>query len=96
MSLLTEIVAGKVTVRSGMQPDTLKLSSQLAILKLVHRTAFTLDHSLGDKSSGKNYYLRGIQGQVSSPVWNRDYFYLNGKVQEVCITRLTLCFAPLA
>ena len=21
--------------------------------------------------------------QVSRPVWNRDYFYLNGKIQEV-------------
>ena len=66
-----------------MQPDSLKLSSQLAFLKLLHKTAFKLDDSLGDKSSGKTYYLRGIQGQVSSPVWNRDYFYLNGKIQEV-------------
>ena len=47
-----------------MQPDSLKLSSQLAILKLLHKTAFSLDESLGDKSSGKTFYLRGIQGQV--------------------------------
>jgi len=66
-----------------MQPDSLKLTCQLAILKLVHRTAFKLDETLGDKSSEKAFYLRGIQGQVSRPVWNRDYFYLNGKIQEV-------------
>ena len=47
-----------------MQPDSLKLASQLAILKLLHKTAFKLDESLGDKSSGKTFYLRGIQGQV--------------------------------
>ena len=87
-------------VRTGMQPDSLKLSSQLAILKVVHRTAFKLDETQGDKASGKTFYLRGIQGQVrhgggfliflikpilqvSRPVWNRDYFYLNGKIQEV-------------
>ena len=70
-------------VRTGMQPDSLKLTSQLAILKVVHRTAFKLDETQGDKSSGKTFYLRGIQGQVSRPVWNRDYFYLNGKIQEV-------------
>jgi len=73
----------KVTVRSGMQPDSLKLSSQLAMLKLLHKTAFKLDETLGDKSSGRTFFLRGIQGQVSHPVWNRDYFYLNGKIQEV-------------
>ena len=66
-----------------MQPDSLKLSSQLAMLKLLHKTAFKLDETLGDKSSGRTYFLRGIQGQVSHPVWNRDYFYLNGKIQEV-------------
>ena len=47
-----------------MQPDSLKLTSQLAILKLVHRTAFKLDETQGDKSSGKTFYLKGIQGQV--------------------------------
>ena len=92
------VVTGTVRVRSGMQPDSLKLTSQLAILKLLHGTAFRLDETLGDKSSGKTFYLRGIQGQVfegscydrfnlsvqvSRPVWNRDYFYLNGKIQEV-------------
>ena len=51
-------------VRTGMQPDSLKLTSQLAILKVVHRTAFKLDETQGDKSSGKTFYLRGIQGQV--------------------------------
>ena len=29
-----------------MQPDSLKLSSQLAILKLLHKTAFSLDESV--------------------------------------------------
>ena len=53
-----------VTVRSGMQPDSLKLSAQLAMLKLLHRAAFQLEELLGDKSSGKTFYLRGIQGQV--------------------------------
>jgi len=81
--LVMATLPSKVTVRSGMQPDSLKLSSQLAILKLLHKTAFSLDESLGDKSSGKTFYLRGIQGQVSHPVWNRDYFYLNGKIQQV-------------
>lgn len=74
---------GLITVRTGMQPDSLKLSAQLAILKLLHKAAFQLDETLGDKSSGKTFYLRGIQGQVSRPVWNRDYFYLNGKIQEI-------------
>ena len=76
-------ISGVITVRTGMQPDSLKLSAQLAILKLLHKAAFQLDETLGDKSSGKTFYLRGIQGQVSRPVWNRDYFYLNGKIQEI-------------
>ena len=58
------LFAGSVRVRTGMQPDSLKLSSQLAILKVVHRTAFKLDETQGDKASGKTFYLRGIQGQV--------------------------------
>jgi len=73
---------GVLTVRSGLQPDSLKLSCQLEILKLLHRTAFQLDETLGDKSSGKTFYLRGIQGRVSRPVWARDYLYLTGKIQE--------------
>ena len=76
-------IVGLVTVRTGMQPDSLKLSSQLAILKMLHKAAFQLDEILGDKSSGKAFYLRGIQGQVSRPVWNRDYIYLTGKIQEI-------------
>ena len=52
-------------MRSGMQPDSLKLTAQLAILKVVHGAAFRLDDTLGDKSSGKTFYLRGIQGKVS-------------------------------
>jgi hypothetical protein len=44
-----------------MQPDSLKLSSQLAILKLVHRTAFSLEVKLGDKAVGKTTFLKGIQ-----------------------------------
>ena len=64
-----------------MQPDSLKLASQLAILKLLHKTAFKLDESLGDKSSGKTFYLRGIQGQVRKCIimdtGNYDYFVFN-------------------
>ena len=67
---------GKVTVRSGMQPDSLKLASQLAILKLLHKTAFKLDESLGDKSSGKTFYLRGIQGQVRKYIMDSGNYYL--------------------
>jgi len=74
---------GVMMIRSGLQPDTLKLTCQLDILKLLHQTAFCLDESLGDKSSGKTFYLRGIQGRVSRPVWARDYLYLTGKLQEV-------------
>lgn len=66
-----------------MQPDSLKLTTQLSILKMLHQAAFQLDETLGDKSSGKAFYLRGIQGQVSRPVWSRDYLYLNGKIQEI-------------
>jgi len=74
---------GVITVRSGLQPDSLKLTCQLGILKLLQQTAFSLDETLGDKSSGKTFYLRGIQGRVSRPVWARDYLYLTGKLQEV-------------
>ena len=55
----------RVTVRSGMQPDSLKLASQLAILKLLHRTALSLDERLGDKSSGRTSFIKGIQGEVN-------------------------------
>ena len=51
----------RVTVRSGMQPDSLKLASQLAILKLLHRTALSLDERLRDKSSGRNEI--GLEGE---------------------------------
>ena len=57
----------RVTVRSGMQPDSLKLASQLAILKLLHRTALSLDERLGDKSSGRTSFIKGIQGEVTDP-----------------------------
>ncbi len=50
---------------------------------MVHRTAFSLEVRLGDKPPGKTTFLKGIQGEVSRPVWNRDYFYLNAKVQQV-------------
>lgn len=66
-----------------MQPDSLKLCSQLAILKVVHWTAFRLEVRLGDRPAGKTSFLKGIQGEVSRPAWNRDYFYLNAKVQQV-------------
>jgi hypothetical protein len=66
-----------------MQPDSLKLSSQLAILKLIHRTADRLEVKLGDRPVGKTIFMKGIQGEVSRPTWNRDYFYLNAKVQQV-------------
>jgi hypothetical protein len=52
-------------------------------VKVVHRTAFSLEVRLGDKPPGKTTFLKGIQGEVSRPVWNRDYFYLNAKVQQV-------------
>ena len=67
-----------------MQPDSLKLASQLAILKLLHKTAFKLDESLGDKSSGKTFYLRGIQGQV------RKYI-LNSQFGSIIIILLSMC-----
>ena len=54
----------RVTVRSGMQPDSLKLASQLAILKLLQRTALSLDENLGDKASGRAFFIKGIQGEV--------------------------------
>jgi hypothetical protein len=50
-----------------MQPDSLKLSSQLAILKLVHRTAFSLEIRLGDKPIGKTIFLKGIQASHFLP-----------------------------
>jgi hypothetical protein len=52
-------------------------------VKVVHRTAFSLEVRLGDKPPGTTTFLKGIQGEVSRPVWNRDYFYLNAKVQQV-------------
>jgi len=69
--------------RSGLQPDSLKLVSQLVILKHLHQVAARLERTHGDKSGGKTFFLRGIQGEVTRPVWNRDYFYLNGLVQQV-------------
>ena len=69
--------------RRGRQPDFLKLSCQLAILKHIQAIAFRLQSTLGDKSGQKTFFLRGIQGEVSRPVWNRDYFYLNGLVQQI-------------
>ena len=47
-----------------MQPDSLKLASQLAILKLLQRTALSLDENLGDKASGRAFFIKGIQGEV--------------------------------
>ena len=39
----------RVTIRTGIQLDSLKLASQLTILKLLHRTALSLDERLWDK-----------------------------------------------
>jgi hypothetical protein len=46
-------------VRTGIpvQPDSLKL----AILKLVHRAAFSLEVKLGEKAVGKTTFLKGNQ-----------------------------------
>ena len=49
----------------------------------MQRTAFSLEARLGDKPPGKTAFLKGIQGEVSRPVWDRSYFYLNAKVQQV-------------
>ena len=70
-------------VRAGIKADSLKLVCQLAILKNLHKVGFKLEQTLGDKSSGRTLYLRGVQGEVSRPVWNRDYIYLNGLIQQV-------------
>eukprot|EP00088_Acartia_fossae_P056908 TRINITY_DN6635_c0_g2_i1.p1 TRINITY_DN6635_c0_g2~~TRINITY_DN6635_c0_g2_i1.p1 ORF type:complete len:756 (-),score=155.82 TRINITY_DN6635_c0_g2_i1:596-2863(-) len=72
-------------VRRGLQPDSLKLICQLAVLKHIHRVAFQLEVTQGDKSFGKHWYLRGVQGRVCNPVWNRDYFYFTGLINEIRI-----------
>jgi len=66
-----------------MQPDSLKLTSQLVILKHLHAVAFRIEKTQGDKSGGRTYFMRGIQGEVCRPVWNRDYLYLLGLVQQI-------------
>ena len=42
-----------------------------------------IEKTQGDKSGGRTYFMRGIQGEVCRPVWNRDYLYLLGLVQQV-------------
>ena len=51
----------RVTIRTGIQLDSLKLASQLTILKLLHRTALSLDERLRDTSSGRNEI--GLEGE---------------------------------
>ena len=66
-----------------MQPNSLKLTSTLCILKNLHRVAEAIENTYGDKSAEKTYFLSGVQGKVSKPTWSRDYTYFLARVAEV-------------
>jgi len=72
-----------VRVIKGRHPDTLKLKAQLCTLKHIHNVAFRLESSQGDKSFRRNMYIRGVQGSVVYPMWNRDYFIFIALIDEV-------------
>lgn len=65
------------------QPDSLKLSCSLAVLKNLHRVANDLDAKFGDKTPDRTFFLKGIQGKVSRPNWSHDHHtYFLGKVSK--------------
>ena len=71
----------------GMEEILIPLSH--LSLRHLYLRLFRIEKTQGDKSGGRTYFMRGIQGEVCRPVWNRDYLYLLGLVQQV-LTNLDL------
>ncbi len=65
------------------QPDSLKLSVSLCILRHLHAVCEELDLEYGDMSAEKKLYLSAIQGRVTRYSGDRNYDYLLAKIREV-------------
>ncbi len=77
---------GRRPVNSLRQPDSLKLSCSLEVLKLLHKVAAEVESRYGDKAADKTYFLKGVQGKISRPALTSnpgDYTYFLAKVEEV-------------
>jgi len=65
------------------QPDSLKLTCQLAALKTLHGVLAAVEEKYGDKSSERVLFIKGVQGRVAKPWAHRDYTYYLAKIEEV-------------
>jgi hypothetical protein len=66
-----------------MQPDSLKLTAKLSVLRQLHLAASRIEDEYGDKATEKKMFLSGVQGVVSKHCAERDYDYLLARVREV-------------
>lgn len=82
MALQANNVSNERVIKA-LHPDSLKLKAQLCTLKHIHNVAFRLESYQGDKSSRRNLYIRGVQGSVVYPLWNRDYLIFIALIDEV-------------
>ena len=62
------------------QPDPLKLTVSLAVLRHLHEVCAEIENAFGDKSAEKTYFISGVQGKITRPCWSRDYTYFLARV----------------
>lgn len=74
------------------QPDPLKLTTALSVLRLLHRVCEDIDCTYGDKSAEKTLFITGVQGKITKPNWNRDYTYFLAKVRRGFSFYESVCF----
>lgn len=54
------------------QPDSLRLSCALSVLRHLHHVAAAIEERYGDKAPDRTFFLPGVQGAVARPSWNRE------------------------
>ena len=65
------------------QPDSLKLSATLCVLRHLHKVAEEIEAEYGDKSAESAFFHCGVQGKVTKHSAERDYDYFIAKAAEV-------------
>ena len=68
---------------AAQQPDSLKLSATLCVLRHLHKVAEGIEAEYGDKSAEGAFFHCGVQGKVTRHSADRDYDYFLARAAEV-------------
>ena len=68
---------------AAQQPDSLKLSATLCVLRHLHKVAEGIEAEYGDKSAEGAFFHCGVQGKVTRHSADREYDYFLARVAEV-------------